>query len=164
MSQRSPIATACHGISGRIAPISLVALTKEMTMKLATLILTVALFAMPAMAKQPLNQNQHITDSLVAGRVADVIRQTCPSISAKMITAYNKLEDLKQYAIDQGYTEPEVKAFLKDGAEKARIKGIAAAYLAKAGAVDGDVESYCAAGRAEIANGTLAGSLLRSWK
>lgn len=133
-------------------------------MKLATLTLTAALFAVPAMAKQPLNQNQHITDSLVAGRVADVIRQTCPSISAKMITAYNKLEDLKQYAIDQGYTEPEVKAFLKDGAEKARIKGIAAAYLAKAGAVDGDVESYCVAGRAEIANGTLAGSLLRSWK
>lgn len=133
-------------------------------MKLATLTLTAALFAVPAMAKQPLNQNQHITDSLVAGRVADVIRQTCPSISAKMITAYNKLEDLKQYAIDQGYTEPEVKAFLKDGAEKARIKGIAIQYLAKAGAVDGDVESYCVAGRAEIANGTLAGSLLRSWK
>lgn len=134
-------------------------------MKLAAFALAATLSAMPAMAqKVPLNQNQHITDSLVAGRVADVIRQTCPSISARMITAYNKLEDLKLYAIDQGYTEPEVKAFLKDRNEKARIKGIATDYLAQAGAVDGDAETYCVAGRAEIANGTLAGSLLRSWK
>lgn len=134
-------------------------------MKLAALTLAATLIALPAMAqKVPLNQNQHITDSLVAGRVADVIRNTCSSISGRLVTAYSKLEDLKQYAIAQGYTEAEVKAFLKDGNEKARLKGIAADYLAQAGAVEGDEESYCTVGRAEIAKGTLAGSLLRSWK
>ena len=134
-------------------------------MKLAAL--TLAAFAVltaPAMAKVPLEDNQHITDSLMAGRVADVIRSTCPSISARMVTAYSKLEDLKKYAIDQGYTEAEVKAFLKDKSQKDRIKALAADYLAKAGAVEGDVESYCVAGRAEIDKGTLAGSMLRSWK
>lgn len=134
-------------------------------MKLAALTLAAfALLSAPAMAKVPLEENQHITDSLMAGRVADVIRSTCPSISARMVTAYAKLEDLKKYAVDQGYTEAEVKAFLKDKSQKDRIKALAADYLAKAGAVEGDVESYCVAGRAEIDKGTLAGSMLRSWK
>lgn len=134
-------------------------------MKLAALTLAAfALLSAPAMAKVPLEENQHITDSLMAGRVADVIRSTCPSISARMVTAYAKLEDLKKYAVDQGYTEAEVKAFLKDKSQKDRIKALAADYLKKAGAVEGDVESYCVAGRAEIDKGTLAGSMLRSWK
>lgn len=134
-------------------------------MKLAALTLAAfAVLSAPAMAKVPLEDNQHITDSLMAGRVADVIRSTCPSISARMVTAYSKLEDLKKYAVDQGYTEAEVKAFLKDKSQKDRIKALAADYLKKAGAVEGDVESYCVAGRAEIDKGTLAGSMLRSWK
>ena len=52
----------------------------------------------------------------------------------------------------------EIRALLAEGekAEKARINGLAVAYLKKAGAVEGDVESYCVAGRAEIAKGTMA--------
>ena len=57
-----------------------------------TLVALLALLALPApaLAKVPLNQNQHITDSLVAGRVADVIRNSCSSISAKMFVALSK--------------------------------------------------------------------------
>ena len=133
-----------------------------------TLILTAALmlgFAGPVMAQpMPLNQEPHINESLVAGRVGDVIRNECSSISAKMFVVLGKLSDLEDYARSKGYTEAEVKAFLKDKTEKARIKGLAEAYLKKAGAVPGDEESYCKVGRDEIAKGTLAGSLLRSWK
>jgi hypothetical protein len=136
-----------------------------MTKTIFTLgLVTMMALALPAFARTPLNQNAHITDSLVAGRVGDTIRQTCPSISAKMLTAYSKLKALEAYARDQGYTEAEVKVFMKDPTEKARIKALAETYLKKAGAIEGDAESYCAVGRAEIANGTLAGSLLRSWK
>ena len=81
-----------------------------------------------------------------------------------MITAYSKLKELEKYARAQGYSEDEVKAFMKDKTEKSRIKALSADYLKKAGAVEGDAESYCKAGRDEIAKGTLAGSLLRSWK
>lgn len=123
-----------------------------------------AAFAVPAAARVPLNENPHIVDSLVAGRVADVIRNTCPSISARMFVAYSELEELKDYAIAQGYTEVEVKAFLKDKAEKDKLKAIAADYLKTAGAVEGDPETYCVVGRDEIARKTLIGSLLRSWK
>lgn len=126
--------------------------------------LTLAGLALPADARVPLSENAHITESLVAGRVGDTIRQTCPSITAKLLTAYGKLKALEAYARDQGYTEAEVKVFMKDPTEKARIKALSVRYLAAAGVVEGDVESYCRAGRDEIAKGTLAGSLIRSWK
>jgi hypothetical protein len=132
------------------------------TILVATLIAMLA--ASPVLARDALNQNKHITESLVAGKAADTIRNTCSSISAKMFTALSKLSDLEDYARAQGYTEAEVKAFLKDKSEKARIKALANAYLKAAGAVEGDEESYCTAGRNEIAKDTLAGSLLRSWK
>ena len=122
------------------------------------------LAAAPAFALEPLNTEKHINDSLIAGRVGDVIRQTCPSISAKMFVVLQKLNELEDYARGKGYAEADVKAFLKNKDEKARIKGMAEDYLKAAGAVEGDVESYCKVGRDEIAKGTLAGSLLRSWK
>lgn len=122
------------------------------------------LAAAPAFALEPLNTEKHINEALVAGRVADVIRNTCPSISAKMLTVLQELNALEAYLRDKGYTEAEVKAFRKNKDEKARIKGLANDYLTAAGAVEGDVESYCKVGRDEIAKGTLAGSLLRSWK
>lgn len=112
----------------------------------------------------PLNEDEHITESLVAAQTGDIIRKSCASITARFFVFYEKAAALEQYARDQGYTEDEVKAFLRDPEEKARIRGLAEAYLAAAGVVAGDEESYCVAGRAEIAAGTLAGSLLRSWK
>ena len=135
-----------------------------MTKFTLTLSLVAALAAAPAFALVPLEKEAHINDSLVAGRVADIIRNTCPSISAKMFTVMSELSDLKDYAKAQGYTEKQVKDFLGDQAQKDRIRGIANGYLAKAGAVAGDAESYCKVGRDEIAKGTLAGSLIRSWK
>ena len=120
--------------------------------------------AAPAMAQVALNQNDHITESLVAAQVGDTIRKTCASISARYTVVYTKLSELEDYARAEGYTETEVRAFLKDKTEKARIKALAAEYLASAGVVDGDEESYCQVGRDEIAKETLAGSLLKSWK
>ncbi|NTT85799.1 DUF5333 domain-containing protein [Tabrizicola fusiformis] len=131
----------------------------------ATLLTSALLtLAAPALAREPLGDDPHIVNSLMSGRVADVIRNECSSISAKMFVVMGKLNDLETYARGKGYTEAEVKAFLKDKTEKDRIKAMATDYLAKAGAKPGDAESYCKVGRDEIAKGTLAGSLLRSWK
>jgi Family of unknown function (DUF5333) len=118
--------------------------------------------ASPALAMDPLPQEAHINDSLRAGRIGDVIRKTCPTISARMFTVLGKIEDLKRYATNKGYSREEVEAFIKNPEQKARIKAEAAAYLAKAGAVEGDAESYCRVGRDEIAKGSLIGELLRS--
>lgn len=84
-------------------------LTRTVTLTLATLAV-----AAPVWAQEPLAQEQHINDSLRAGRIGDVIRKTCPTIDARMFVVFSKLEALKQYAVKQGYKEPEVRAFLKD--------------------------------------------------
>jgi Family of unknown function (DUF5333) len=122
--------------------------------------------ASPAAAEEPqkvpLPQEAHINEQLVAAAAGDMLRKTCPSLSARMVVVWFALQDLEDYARAQGYTEEEVTVFLKDKDQKARVKAEAEAYLAAAGVVAGDEESYCAAGRAEIAAGTLVGSLLRS--
>ena len=134
--------------------------------RFSSLVLAALLAALPAMAegKVPLAEESHINEQLIAGAAGDILRNTCPSISARYVVVWTKLRALESYARAQGYTEDEVNAFLKNKAEKARVKAAANAYLAGAGAVAGDVESYCAAGRSEIAKGTLVGSLLRSSK
>ncbi len=111
-----------------------------------------------------LEKDAHITEKLVAAQVGDVIRTTCPSISARMFVVLREMLSLQSYALGAGNSESEIKAFLDSPTEKARIKALALDYLTKAGAKEGDAESYCAVGRAEIAAGTVAGELLRSSK
>ena len=129
-------------------------------------ILAAVLYAasLPAMAegKVPLADEAHINEQLVAGAAGDILRKTCPSLKARVLVVFSKLNALEDYARARGYSEDEVKAFLKDRDQKARVKTSATSYLSAAGAVEGDVESYCSAGRAEIAKGTLVGSLLSS--
>lgn len=110
----------------------------------------------------PLAEEPHINEQLMAAAVGDVIRNTCPSISARMVTVFFKVKELEKYARKAGYKEDDVKAFLKDKSEKARIKGMAIDYMAANGAVEGDVESYCALGNAEIEKDSLIGSLLKA--
>jgi len=153
---------ACHGLSTGSTPMSLACHAKEALMKLASLTLAALLLAAPAFALEPLSQEQHINDSLRAGRVGDVIRKTCPTIKARMFVVLAKIDDLKAYAESKGYSRDEVEAFLKDPAQKNRLKAEAEAYLARAGAVAGQPETYCAVGEAEIAKASLIGQLLRS--
>jgi hypothetical protein len=115
-----------------------------------------------AQGKVPLAEEVHINEQLVAAAAGDMLRQTCPSLSARMLTVLLRMKRLESYARSKGYEEKEVTEFLKDRAEKARVKSAAFAYLAAAGVREGDVDSYCSVGRAEIANGTLVGSLLWS--
>lgn len=133
-------------------------------MKLVPMTIATLLLAAPAFALEPLAEETHINDSLRAGRIGDVIRKTCPTISARMFVVLGKIEDLKGYALDKGYTRAEVEAFIKNPEQKQRLRAEADAYLAAAGAVPGQPETYCAVGEAEIAKGSLIGELLRSSK
>ncbi|MBE2278373.1 MAG: DUF5333 domain-containing protein [Rhodobacteraceae bacterium] len=127
-----------------------------------SLLAALFLVAGPAFALEPLASERHINDSLRAGRIGDVIRKTCPTIKARMFVVMAKVDDLKSYALKKGYSRDEVEAFLKDPAQKNRLKAEAAAWLKAQGAVEGNTESYCRVGEAEIARGSLVGSLLRS--
>ena len=115
-----------------------------------------------AEALQPLAENRYVVDRLFAARVADRIRTTCPTISARFLRALAEMNALESYARAQGYSRDTVRAFLKDKAARAEIYDRADAYRADKGAVADDPESFCRLGRAEIAAGGLIGSLLRS--
>ena len=127
---------------------------------LALLVLPVEI-SPAAASPPPMAQDAHINDELRAGIAGDILRKTCPAISARMFVVMGRLYDLKSYAEAQGYTEADYNAFRGDPAQKARLKSEAEAYLAKAGAKPGDVASYCQVGKAEVAKDTPVGQLLR---
>ena len=127
-------------------------------------ILIAVMVAVPGLAsgdgKVPLPEEAHINQQLIAAQAGDILRNTCPAAHARFFVVWDKMIQLQNYARQAGYTEGEVKAFLKDPVQKARVKAAAEAYLAKAGVRPGDVESYCQVARDEVAKGTLLGQII----
>ncbi|SMO33529.1 hypothetical protein SAMN06265221_101100 [Paracoccus laeviglucosivorans] len=130
------------------------------TMKPICFALALATLATPAAALEPLAQEKYINDRLVAARVADRIRRTCPSIDARLLYAYGEARKLKRYAQQKGYSNAQIDAFLDSKEDKKRIYAVAEDYLTRNGARKGDAESFCRLGRAEIAKKNVIGSLL----
>ncbi|WP_291840375.1 DUF5333 domain-containing protein [Limimaricola sp.] len=122
-----------------------------------------AVLAMGAAARAdiPLKDQPAIRDGLITAGMAIEIGDKCPSLSVRMIRGYFYLEDLKRQARALGYSDDEINAYVKDKAEKARLEDVGRAQLRDLGTVDGDAESYCAVGRAQMAAGTTLGGLLR---
>ncbi|WP_230312273.1 DUF5333 domain-containing protein [Paracoccus lichenicola] len=114
----------------------------------------------PAAALPPLSQERHINDSLVQARVADVLRKGCPTLDARVLKAFGEARKLKRYALDQGYSEAQIDAFLDNKDERRRIYAEADRYMTANGVVSGQPETFCRLGRQEIARKTIAGSLL----
>jgi len=111
----------------------------------------------------PINQNDHIVTSLLAAAIGDEIRKNCPDIGARLLRAFREARKLERYALDKGYSEDEIEAFLDSPDEKDAMRARRDAYLAANGVKAGDADSYCALGRKEIAEGSLTGTLLRAY-
>lgn len=129
-------------------------------MKLLPLALIGALLATPAVALEPIAKEKYINDRLIAARIADRIRRTCPTIDGRILYAFGEARRLKSYAQNKGYSNAQIDAFLHDKAEKKRIYGVAEDYLTRKGAKANDPQSFCAIGKQEIAAKTIIGSLL----
>ncbi|WP_265500959.1 DUF5333 domain-containing protein [Paracoccus beibuensis] len=127
---------------------------------LRPLIAAALLAATPAVALEPLSQNAYVNDRLVQARVADLVRRGCPSIDARIIRAFSEARKLKRYALDQGYSEAQIDAFLDSRDDRRRIYATADRYMVERGVVNGQPETFCRLGRDEIARQTVAGSLL----
>lgn len=128
------------------------------------LAISIVATASSAHSRAALSEEPHINHSLVSVAVGDIIRKNCASITPRYFRVMRKGNELEDYVRGLGYEEAEVKAFLKDPAEKKRVLDAAWAYLSANGVVKGDEESYCALGRAEIERNTLTGYLLHSSK
>jgi hypothetical protein len=129
-----------------------------------TIALTLAVTTAPAWALEPINENAVIRDKLLQGFIGDAIADNCPTIKARTMKALGELNNLRDYALKQGYEASVVRAFVTSKEEKAKFKVEAAEWLKTKGAEPGNPEAYCKIGEEEIAKGSLAGSLLRSTK
>ena len=153
----------CHGISRGFAPISGLRAAKEANM-LRTTLIALTLAATPALALVPINENPEIHDKLLQGFIGDAIADNCPTMKARTLKALGELNNLRDYALKQGYESGVVREFVTSKTEKAKFKVEAAEWLKAKGAEPGKPDAYCKIGEEEIAKGTLAGSLLRSTK
>lgn len=132
-------------------------------MRLPALVLAVMLTATPVLSAdfQPLRDDPEISTGLRWIAAADAIRNNCPSIEERTWRALSTATGLLNRARTLGYSFSEAKAYVDDAAEQDRVKSEAMAYLLQAGAVDGNSESFCTVGRAEIARGSAIGVLIR---
>lgn len=130
------------------------------SLKLGLAALVLSATASGAAALPPLSENSHINGALLPGFIGDIIAKNCPDIEPRKLRAVVKLYELRDYAIKQGYSRDAITSFVKDKAEKARLKASAEAYLQAKGTVAGDAASYCRIGMQEIEKNTATGWLL----
>ena len=116
----------------------------------------------PVSAAKGLAQEAALNEGLVAISMANVIRKTCPGISARMLKAWFYIKTLETEAQSLGYSAQEVTAFVKDPMEKKRVLSIAQERLADHGVIPEQPATYCTLGLAEIEAGSAIGKLLKA--
>lgn len=131
------------------------------TLTALALITGAALAAGATTALGDLRNEPVITNGLIDTAIAYEIGRRCDSLEARIVQGINFLYALRAEASALGYSESEINAYIENEAEKDRLEAIARQKLASLGGVDGDWETYCAVGRAQIAEGTQIGQLLR---
>jgi hypothetical protein len=116
--------------------------------------------ALHAQDKPALRDVPVLDNGLFTLGLADQIRKTCPTISARMFAALGAFSDLRQTAKDMGYTRAEVEAHMDSDAEKDRLRARARSYFEEKG-LRPDAAGHCTLGEMEIAAESDVGRLLR---
>ncbi|MEM8980200.1 MAG: DUF5333 domain-containing protein [Pseudomonadota bacterium] len=127
------------------------------------ILLLCTLLAAPAQAQSlpPLGTQDHVMDRLFAAAVGDEIRKACPTISARLFRVLREARALENWALEKGYSEKQIDAFLESRSERQKLEKRRDAYLLAAGVRSDDAQTYCSLGRDEIAKGSLIGYLLK---
>lgn len=112
-------------------------------------------------AHSQLRNEPTVTEGLINVAIAYEIGERCDSLDARRLAGINYLFALKTEAERLGYTEAEIDAFVDSDAEQDALEAIARGRLRDLGAVEGQWETYCTVGQAQIAQNTVAGQLLR---
>lgn len=133
---------------------------KRLTALVLSLVLTSG--AAGASADAGLANDKEIANGLLAMAVADKIRRSCNGISGRFFRARNFARDLQNFAQARGYTQAEIEAFLDDPVQRMNMLTLRNAYFESKGIGDPDAEDLCGLGRAEIAEKTMIGNLLKA--
>ena len=128
---------------------------------LTTAALAFALTAGAAAANPDIGQVTFITEGLINTAIAYEIDRVCDDLDGRRLAGINFLWSLKDHASSLGFSDDEIRAYVDNKAEKDRLEQIARARLRDMGAVEGEPETYCAVGRAEMAAESDIGRFLR---
>ncbi|MCC5969829.1 MAG: DUF5333 domain-containing protein [Pararhodobacter sp.] len=109
-----------------------------------------------------LRADTEIFNGLFVMGIAHGIRDTCPTIDARMLRANSLALSLYNRARSMGFSRDQIRSFLRDDDHKAELRAIVIEYYNQRGAQVEQPETICALGEAEIAAGTSAGALLRA--
>ena len=126
-------------------------------------LLPLALILLPGLAladRPPLGQVEPITEGLITAAIVYEIGRVCEPVHSRRVQGIGYLLSLQAKARSLGYSREEIDAFVEDEAEKARLEAIARARLRAMGAIEGQPDTFCAVGRAEMARGSQIGALL----
>ena len=126
------------------------------------LCLAAACGAASASAENGLQAEADINAGLLDLAVADKIRRECGNIGARFFRAQSYVNDLKKMAEERGYSRDEIDAYINNDVEEAKMREKRNAYFEARGASNLDAASLCVLGRAEIAQGSRIGRLLKA--
>ncbi|SMX32558.1 DUF5333 domain-containing protein [Octadecabacter ascidiaceicola] len=104
---------------------------------------------------------EHVTEGLIAAGMAVELDDHCGDVKVRLVRGINFLQGLQRDLEDLGYSDAEIDQYIDNDVEKARLEGIARERLNALGVRTGDPATYCAVARAQIAQGTQVGRLLR---
>ena len=113
-------------------------------------------------AKTALSNVKEIDDKMLQVGLALEISEQCNSIAPRRLKGISFLWSVKSRANDLGYSDDEIDAYRKSRANKARIRARAEDYVKSKGLNPKSAADLCKLGKAEIANGSVIGSLLRA--
>ena len=113
-----------------------------------------------AQGRPPLAEVEAITEGLIETAIAYEIDQVCEALEGRRLQGIALLWSLHSEARRLGYPQDEIQDFVDDDEEKDRLEAVARERLRDLGAVEGEAETYCAVGRAEIAKDSQIGRLL----
>ncbi|CTQ49636.1 hypothetical protein JDO7802_01650 [Jannaschia donghaensis] len=120
------------------------------------------LLATPAAADRydALRADPEIANGVLVAAIGDAIGDACPDLGERRTRSLLVLNALVNRARTLGYSVGEIRAYVDDDGEKARVKSQARQWLAQKGASTNDPGSICRVARAEIAAGTTIGRLM----
>jgi hypothetical protein len=108
-----------------------------------------------AAARQRLWEVPQLRDGAYAAALAWEIGKKCASLDARKMAGISFLSGLKSDAKKLGFSDDEIKQDLEE------MKPAAYELLYSKGAVQGQPDTYCAVGQAEIASNSQIGKLLK---
>lgn len=131
-------------------------------MRKTFLILAAALtLAGGAQAKTPLREQKEIDDKMLWVALALEISDRCEAIGPRTLTGLGYLWSLKSEASKLGYTDDEIRAYVKSDAEKARMRGRGEAYVRAQGLDPKSDADLCTLGTREMEKGSQIGAFLK---